>query len=218
MLRLTTLGLCLITAVSASADQINGEYLEARNADVWTGPCFANAEIGIVGDRGVMAWKVTRGSHQGVALDGLSIIAVVVGDNTFGIDEPVNTRTYFIVDKKASPGQQAALIAMAKDLAGDTIQKVVGVRRDGIEMTTAYCDGMGCASVKSSDVVVKTRCMKAGDAICTNETLYYPALAKVQNEYAAFTLQNEYKGKHLGTTFADSGARSAIIASFAALD
>lgn len=207
------LGLLLVSMTTAG-EGIQGEYLEARNADVWTGACFANGEIGIVGDKAVMAWKVTHGEFNNVSLDGLSVIAVVVGNDTFGINRPVETKALLIVDAAGTPEQQAAMVAMARKLAGDTIQTVVGVRVDDIKMTTAYCEGKGCASVESKIVNVKTRCLHSGDVVCSNEVLYYPPLAKVHNEYAAYSLRNEYKGKELGTTFADNGARSAVIAQF----
>ena len=34
-----------------NAQQIAGDYVETRSADVWTGPCFANAEVGLAGDQ-----------------------------------------------------------------------------------------------------------------------------------------------------------------------
>src|SRR2546422_3612210 len=36
--------LSLVLAVPAMA-QISGQYIEARTADVYTGPCFANSEV-----------------------------------------------------------------------------------------------------------------------------------------------------------------------------
>lgn len=206
-------GLLFVTTTLA-AEGIQGEYLEARNADVWTGPCFANGEIGIVGDKAVMGWKVTHGEFNNVSLDGLCVLAVVAGNDTFGVGRPVETKALLIVDAAGTPEQQAALAAMAKKLAGDTIQTVVGIRVDNIKMTTAYCDGKGCAAIESKVVNVKTRCLCDHDVVCTNEVLYYPPLASVTNEYAAYSLRNEYQGKELGTTFADNGARSALIAQF----
>ena len=38
---------------------------------MWTGPCFANAEMGLAGKEAVMAWKVDQGSWNDVKLDGL---------------------------------------------------------------------------------------------------------------------------------------------------
>ena len=36
-----------LTTAPASAAGITGQYMEARTCDVWTGPCFANAEVNL---------------------------------------------------------------------------------------------------------------------------------------------------------------------------
>ena len=72
--------LCGTLALAAGpSTQIRGDYVEARNADVYTGPCFSNAEVFITGNRAVMAWKVTEGTYQGQDLQGLSVAAAVRG-------------------------------------------------------------------------------------------------------------------------------------------
>jgi hypothetical protein len=55
--RIFTLMACLVLAggTSALAAAISGEYLETRNADVYTGYCVANSEVGLVGDQAIMA-------------------------------------------------------------------------------------------------------------------------------------------------------------------
>lgn len=204
----------LTVAGLASAETIKGEYLEARNADVWTGPCFANAEMGIIGNKAVMAWKVTEGIHADVRLDGLGVAAVVIGNQTFGIGEPVRTRAVMLVDERADETQRRALISMACELAGETIQQVVAVHAVPFKMHTSLCSGHGCASLDASVAKITTRCMKDTDCICGHEEIAYPVLSKVKNEYAAYSLENTYQGKDLGETFADSNARSAVIAEF----
>ena len=42
--------LVLLLSVS-TAQQIRGDYLETRSADVYTGQCFANGEVNLVGGR-----------------------------------------------------------------------------------------------------------------------------------------------------------------------
>ena len=65
--------LLALAATTSSAAGIRGDYVEARTADVFTGPCFSNAEIFISGNRAVMAWKVTEGSWNGVDLRGSAL-------------------------------------------------------------------------------------------------------------------------------------------------
>ncbi|MGH7169500.1 MAG: hypothetical protein ACRELG_04395, partial [Gemmataceae bacterium] len=71
-------GLVLLFAVAPlSAAGIRGHYIEARTIDVWTGPCFANADVNIGGKHGIMAWKVDKGEFNKVNLNGLGVVAVV---------------------------------------------------------------------------------------------------------------------------------------------
>ena len=51
----------LLAAAPLSAAGLSGQYIEARTIDVWTGPCFANADVNIGGKHGIMAWKVDEG-------------------------------------------------------------------------------------------------------------------------------------------------------------
>jgi len=46
---LSALAVALV-AVAAQA-RITGDYIETRSADVYTGQCFANGEVGLVGDQ-----------------------------------------------------------------------------------------------------------------------------------------------------------------------
>ena len=58
-LTLVALALVLVAAPVQAAG-ISGDYLESRTCDVWTGPCFANAEMNLGGKQAVLAWKVNE--------------------------------------------------------------------------------------------------------------------------------------------------------------
>ena len=45
------LALLFVFATTGQAANISGEYLEARTCVVYTGPCFANAEMGLTGSQ-----------------------------------------------------------------------------------------------------------------------------------------------------------------------
>ena len=117
----------MCSGVAAAAD-VRGDYVEARTADVFTGPCFSNAEVFVSGNQAVMAWKVTEGSYQGVDLTGLSVAAAVRGTTTFSADTPDQACSVLIVDAKADARQRDVLIAMAKALGGDRLSHVVDVK------------------------------------------------------------------------------------------
>src|SRR5689334_18340185 len=116
--------LAVVIVVPAQAGGISGQYLEARTCDVWTGPCFAIAEIRFDGKHAVMAWKVDQGVLDNVRLDGLSVVAVVSASDTLGQLRTGTARSVLIVDAKANADQSAALIRLAKQQAGDLVGKV----------------------------------------------------------------------------------------------
>src|SRR2546430_14680992 len=64
-------------AFASPGRKITGDYLESRSADVYVAQCFANGEVGLVGDQALLAWHVQNGSWNGEKLDGLTVIAAV---------------------------------------------------------------------------------------------------------------------------------------------
>ena len=85
MIRISSFALALAFLFCASAQaKVNGDYLESRSADVYTGQCFANGEVGLTGDQAILAWHIRSGSWNGVKLDGFSVVAVVKANATLG--------------------------------------------------------------------------------------------------------------------------------------
>src|SRR5207245_7899158 len=74
----------MLLSIVASAQQIRGDYLETRSADVYTGQCFANGEVNLVGNEAILAWRVQRGSWEGVPLEGLTVAVAVGAKGTLG--------------------------------------------------------------------------------------------------------------------------------------
>jgi Protein of unknown function (DUF1326) len=120
-----------LLASSASAQQIYGDYIESRNADVYTGHCFANAEANLMGDQAIVAWHVSRGEWQGVKLDGLNVVGVAKASGTLGslYSNPFPAKAVLIVDEKATPEQREALKAFA-DQPRAGIQRRTSERRE----------------------------------------------------------------------------------------
>ncbi len=101
-----------------SAAGITGKYIEARTCDVWTGPCFANAEMNLGGKHAVLAWSVDKGELNGVTLNGLSVVVVVAASDTLGLEQTGPAKAVLIVDSRASSAQRKALVNLAKQQAG----------------------------------------------------------------------------------------------------
>src|SRR2546421_5415908 len=104
-------------AATIPSRSVSGNYIEARTADVYTGPCFANGEVEQVGQEAVFGWKINNGSWQGVDVSGLAVVAAVRAQHTIGIQsEPVNpAKAVLIVDSRANAEQRLALQSFAKN-------------------------------------------------------------------------------------------------------
>src|ERR1700745_1208696 len=104
----------LVTSLAffALAQQISGDYLETRSADAYTGQCFANGEVNLVGHEAILAWRVRSGTWDGVPLEGLTVAAAVRANGTLGdpYENPYPAKSVLLVDDQASPQQQAALV------------------------------------------------------------------------------------------------------------
>src|SRR5205085_1890463 len=131
----------LAVTVPANAAGISGKYVEARTCDVWTGPCFANAEMNIGGKQAVLAWKVDKGTLGDVRLDGLGVVAVIKTSDTLGLKQHGPSRALLIVDSKANASQRAALVRLAREQAGDLVKHVVAVESAPVDFNLCECKG-----------------------------------------------------------------------------
>jgi hypothetical protein len=218
-LSLTILSLAALTAFAStpSVPAISGDYLEVRSCDVYTGPCFANAEMNLSGKEGILVWSVREGSWNGTSLGGLSVIAVVCTDGTLGdlSYQPRAGRAVLIIDEKADAQQREALTDLARSIAGRLIKDVVAVRTAPIDARVGACTKAGCASVKAGDLVeINTRCLGGNDHLCGNEETYYPPLTRVDHAMPAFTERASFNGSGLHLTWEATGQRSAFVATF----
>ncbi len=216
MLRYLAIASLLAAPAWAAAGEISGKYLETRTCQVYTGPCFANAETALAGREAVMAWNIEEGRRGEVDLAGLSVVMVVRADDTLGhqgLNDPKHIRSAVIVDEKATDEQRAALVEFAKDHAGKAGEGIVRVDAAPITMSLDTADLRGNLSA-GSIVKLTTRKAKATDCICTNEVAYYPPLVKVDRFAAGVSIEAEYKGKGLGTQWSTPGSRSAYMGEF----
>jgi hypothetical protein len=216
------LTLCLFVTTPPTATEavpetagVTGQYIEARNCDVWTGPCFANADFNLSGKNAVLAWKVGTGTVDGVRLDGLGIVAVVVGHNTLGLEQQGPAKAVLIVDKRADAGQRAALVRLAKRQAGKLLENVAAVQTGAIRLDMCECKNNACAELDAGVAKVKTRCIDGDhDKVCGNETAFYPPLATGVRVVPAAADEHVFRGTGLGQTWSDSDRRGAYVGTF----
>jgi hypothetical protein len=197
---------------------VQGDYVEARTADVYTGPCFANSEVDLVGNLAVFGWKINKGDWQGVKLDGLSVVGVVKASGTLGylLRSPFPANAVLIVDERATPAQRLALKGFAERMGGDLLQNIVSVDSAPIEFTLKN-DSIHSATAKLTAgtlAMVETRAMAERDQLCHNEETWYPPLTKLDHAMPAYTLANTFAGKELGTTWNMPDKRSSFVGNF----
>ncbi len=213
--------LCAIPSLAVPNPQatgITGQYIEARTADVYTGPCFANSETNLVGKQAVMAWHIERGTWANVSLDGLSVVAVVRANATIGdpYTDPLPAKTLFIVDQKASESQRAALVNFAQAQGGALLGDAVAIQAAPIQFTTGIGGNHSAATLTAGNLVhITSRAINDNDELCHNEEVYYPPLAaNLTHSMPAVATESSYSGNQLGVTWSESYRRGVFVGLF----
>lgn len=221
--------LVLLATGVAQAAGIQGEYVEARTADVFTGPCISNSEVFTTGNQAVLAWKVSRGAWEGTDLSGLCVAAAIKGTTTFSEDDPAKAEAVVIVDQKATPRQREALVAMACELGGARLRNVAAVKTAKMSLKIeanhasaadepSHAHGMPHAPRASFWAAglahIITRPLDDGDHFCGNEVIAYQPLSQGIKALPAYTLGHEFKGEELDTRWNDPHCRSSFVGTF----
>jgi hypothetical protein len=205
-------------AVPAGAAEIAGDYLETRSADVWTGPCFANGETGLVGREAILAWRIEKGAWQGVALDGLSVVGVVKANATLGdpFASPYPAKAVMIVDEKATTDQRAALVAFAQEMGGGILDTVVRTEVAPIAMSVSRGSQEAHGTMQAGELAqIETRAVSAKDKHCGNEDVYYPPLTSTTHALPAVAVMDQFRGEGLGVSWTTRDKRNAFVGTFA---
>jgi len=205
-------------AGNRQADEIIGNYLETRTCDVYTGPCFANAQVGLTGQQAIMAWSIESGTHEGVDLSGLNVVLVVRAADTLGfggtvVVRPDPIRSVILIDERATNSQRGALAAFVKRHAARVAGEVVRVASLPIEMKFDPID-MECSLQAGKEARLITRRLVPRDRCCTNEEIFYPPLTEVERSEPAFTIDGGFTGRGLGQTWSNPKTRSSFLATF----
>ena len=81
--------------------------MSRRGALMFTpAPAFPNSEVGLMGDQAILAWRISRGSWNGVKLDGLSVVGVAKASATIGDEysNPYPAKAVLIFDERGHVG------------------------------------------------------------------------------------------------------------------
>ncbi|MGH9837499.1 MAG: DUF1326 domain-containing protein [Blastocatellia bacterium] len=205
-------------AASAQAQQITGEYVETRNADVYTGHCFANSETGLMGDQAIVAWRISKGEWNGVKLDGLHVVGVTKAADTLGSQytNPFPAKAVLIFDERATAEQRSALQAFAQEMGGRMFENVVRTETAPIKLDMEYHgEHPMAARVEAGNLAtINTRPIMGKDKICGHEETYYAPLTPTAHTMPAVAELDQFKGTGLNSVWSLSGKRSAFVGNF----
>ena len=203
--------------ISMAAQEIRGDYLETRSADVYTGQCFANGEVNLVGKEAILAWHVQSGSWDGVPVQGLAVAAAVRANGTLGdpYESPYPAKAVLLVDDQANAQQREALVNFAQQMGGELLKNIAQVIPTQMELIV-NAEHHGAAILRAGRfATVQTRSIGGQDHLCGNEVTFYPPLTELAHSMPAVALTDKYQGPGLGVSWDLHGKRSAFVGTFA---
>lgn len=203
----------------AKSEALRGNYLESRTCDVYTGPCFANSQVGLGGHEALLAWNIESGSFDGVDLSGLNVVMAVRANDTLGFDgglvvTPDEIKSVILVDERGSAAQRGALVGLVKKRARRVVGDVVRVAAAPIKIDVDHAEGVAHLDAGKEARLTTRKIMKC-DCVCTNEAVFYPPLAQVERSSPAYTVDGGFGGRGLKEHWSNPGTRSAFVARFA---
>ncbi len=204
-------------AIAVRKQEIRGDYLETRSADVYTGQCFANGEVNLVGNEAILAWHIQTGEWDGVPLKGLTVAAAVRANGTLGdpYESPYPAKAVLLLDDQASAQQRAALVLFAKHMGGELLKNVVQVIPTQMELAVS-AEQHGAAMLSAGKfATIQTRGIGGKDHLCGNEVTFYPPLTETAHSMPAVALTDSYSGPGLDVSWDLHGKRSAFVGTFA---
>ena len=203
----------MAATLAAKPASVTGTYVEARTAEVFAGACVMNGEAATAGREALLAWKVDRGQVNGVALDGLAVVAAIASNTNLGIHEiggeSTPARAVIYTDARATPAQRKALVTMVKSLSGNLIGTVVQEAAAPIQ----FVDRGHEIDVSTDAVKLSVQKHLNHDPSCGNKQWFNP-LTRVDRAEMGVTSQNEFSGPALCDKWSDPDKRSSFFGTF----
>jgi hypothetical protein len=208
------MAVALAASVGASGSEIKGDYVEVRTAEVFTGGCIMGSEGEVSGREAILAWRIREGSVQGVALDGLSVVAVVAGDVNLGTHElggaaPTTVKAIVMTDERATAAQQRALVAMAKSMAPSVVHDVIETKSTRINFNTGTNSVNVSAGPASLDVALNVEHSPVCGAV-----KWFSPLGQTESPQVGLTRSTAWIGDGLGTQWKQIDRKSSFFGSF----
>ena len=192
------------------ANNITGDYVEARTASVFAGACHYNGELTTAGCEAEMVWHINKGAWNGVSLDGLNAMAAVVSETNLGLCK-AQKRSVLYIDAAATTEQATALTAALKTKAAAALGEVTSVKRVSIafkrESENFRIEAAGVSQL-SVDALPNRECCKMPNSV------WYGPFVELKDRRVGFTLLSGVKEKSLGVNWSRNEENSAFYGSF----
>jgi hypothetical protein len=206
----------LVTLNADGSGTIKGEYVEARTAEVFAGGCIMNSEAETMGRQALMAWRITSGTFDGVALDGLTVAAAVAGDRNLGMremggEEPTAVKAIITVDPRATMAQRDALVKLVRELSNGLITHVVRVDIAPVRFATSqnYVE----VSVPDNSMTLTVNKEMTHDPSCGAMQWFKP-FTRLANAAMGVAEEHSFDGQGLNTKWSAPNKRSAFFGTF----
>ena len=213
---LSSIVLAVFTSSVFGANPLKGNYVEVRTCQVYTGPCFANGEVGSAGKNAVMTWWITEGQFAGVDLTGQAVSVVVKASHTLGfkgLRDAESKKAIVIINSATNAQETDALTKFVLAQTGISDQEITGIHR--ADIAAQFDLDKLTATVKVGDIArLQTRRARKSDCICSNESAYYPPLTSLKGFVPGVTIRGEVTARRLGTRWSIPDSRTAYMGTF----
>ena len=203
-----------LAAAAPAAGQKNamaGDYVEARTASVFAGPCHYNGELTTTGREAEAAWRINQGSWNGVSLNGVTAVAGVVSEANLK-NENAGRNCVLYIDSKASVAQADAFVAAVQANWSRSLGNVVAIRRAPVrfeKISASYHVTVPGVTHLAVDAMPNHAC-------CTMPNLVrYAPLVTLEGRRVGFTRTSGVSEKALHTAWQKNGQNTAFYGKFA---
>ena len=202
----TTLALVLAAGVAFATPlpSVQGEYIEARSASVYTGACHFGAEFVDGGKEATLVWNIQHGTWNDVSLDRLTVIAIVTAKKNLAIDTDTR-KSVLYVDTETTAAQRAALRDMLETKQAEVLGDIVAMQ--AAEISFAKEGTRFDVTVGTVGEVLALSANRYPCAACTQpHQIWYEPLAPVQQAIVGKSEVYRYQDTHLSVTWHQGGA------------
>ena len=213
LLPLLLLGLLAASPVPSpkqTTARVMGEYVEARTASVFAGPCHYNAELITDGRQALMAWNITAGKWNGVDLAGVRAMASVTADDSLGNAKATRT-SELVVDRSATDAQVNAVVNMIKTEAATQLGTISTPTRATILFSH---DSTGYTITASGFGDMTIQPMPNNECCSQPHNVWYSPLSPTENRKVGYTQSADYTAGTNGATWERSDENSAFYGTF----